>query len=333
MKIVMIGSYAHAVHVLNGLAGLKDVQVVAASPYGPDDSLAFIGKHPATPAGLPVYDDYRKMLDDVRPDVASVYVPMHRIAETCTAAVERGCHVIAEKPLATELADLEALRRAAAKAGVQVIAGLGMRGAPPFQAIRQAVADGRIGRPVLAFGQKSYPFAGRDAVYASRKTYGGSIPWQAIHALDFVAYCAGKDYVRAAAMHANVGHPSHPGMEDTGGILLEFAGGGHAIISFDYFRPFDKSVKRAWGDERLRLAGTEGVLELVDEGKQAELLTPTAQQRLPLPPKRDFVAEFIEHLRDGRPCLMTMAESFRLTEVALKARLAADTGEIVDLTH
>ena len=332
MKIAMIGSFAHAGAMLNGLAGVPDARVVAASPYGPEDRLAFIGKHPMTPADLPVYQDYRGMLEDVRPDLAGVYVPMHRIAEVCMAAAERGCHVVAEKPLATELADLEKLRQAVRRSGVQVIAALGMRGEPCFQAIRKAVQDGLVGRCVLAFGQKSYPFAAREAVYANRQTYGGSIPWQAIHALDVVGYCAGRDYARVAAMHANVAHPTHPGMEDAGGILLEFAGGGQAIISFDYLRPWDKAVKRPWGDERLRLVGTEGVLELVEQGQQVELLTPAAQQRLPLPPGRNFVGEFIEHLRDGRPCLLTMEESFRMTEVALKARLAADTGKIVALT-
>ena len=61
----------------------------------------------------------------------------------------------------------------------------------------------RLGRPILALGQKSYPFATRDDFYKTRRTYGGSIPWQAIHALDFLSYCCGKDYARVAAMQSS----------------------------------------------------------------------------------------------------------------------------------
>ena len=332
MKIAMVGSYAHVGNVLNGVLGLEDVRIVAATPYGPADKLGFIGRHQAAPANLPVYDDYRKMIDETKPDLVSVYVPMYQIAEVSTAAAERGCHVIAEKPLAITLADLETLRGAVEKNNVQIIASLGMRGAPAFQAVRQAVECGRIGEPVHAFGQKSYPFGARGEIYKKRETYGGSIPWQAIHALDFVAYCVGKDYKRVAAMHANVAHGEYGGTEDTGGILLEFAGGGHAVISFDYFRPFTRGTGRNWGGDRLRVVGTEAEVEVLDDGNRVVLMTPTSKEDVPLPPGRDVVAEFIELLRGRREdCLLSCAESLRMTEVALKAREAADTGTVIDL--
>ena len=256
MKLAIIGSYGHVGLVLNGLEKLPDVALAAAARWGPDDPLAFVGTRPAAPGDLPVYDDYCRMLDEVRPELVGVFLPLYRNAEASIAAAERGAHVVSEKPLATTLAGLSALREAVSRAGVRIAALLGMRGDPPYQAIRRVVADGRIGEPVLAFGQKSYPFAGRDDFYKRRETYGGSIPWAAIHALDFVSYCAGKDYARVAAVHSNAAHPTHPGMEDAGAILLDFAGGGHAAVTFDYLRPWSDEVRgqRDWGDERLRIA-------------------------------------------------------------------------------
>jgi predicted dehydrogenase len=331
MKLAMIGSYGHTSIVLKSSA-LRDVELVAVARYGPEDKLPFVGKSKATPAGTPVFDDYRKMLDEVRPDLVSVCRPLHRNAEASIAAAQHGCHILSEKPLATTLEDLEALRSAVEKAKVRICAMFQMRGQPVFQAVRQIVAEGRIGKPILAFGQKSYPFGQRDEFFRRRATFGGTIPWVAIHALEFISYCTGKDYTKVAAMHSNESLADCEA-EDNGGLLLEFSGGGHAVISFDYLRPMAEGVKRRHGDDRLRIAGTAGIVEIVEEGTRVVLMTPTDVQDVPLPPGRDLFAEFVASIRDGQgqQCLVTPEESFRITEVALKARAAADSGAAIKL--
>ena len=80
-----------------------------------------------------------------------------------------------------------------------------------------------------------------------------------IHALDCISFCTGQDYRRVAALASNQAHPSHPGMEDQGGLIAELSGGGVAVINFDYLRPWG-TFRRPWGDDRLRLAGTGSIL-------------------------------------------------------------------------
>ncbi len=331
MRIAIIGSYGHVGYILNSAALQQGASIVAAARYGPDDALGFVGASAAAPATLPVYDDYRKMLDEVRPDVVGVFMPLYRNAEAAIAAAQRGCNILGEKPLATTLDDLAALRQAVGGSGVKLASLLAMRAEPVFQTIRQSVQSGRIGRPVLACGCKSYPFNQRDDYYKTRATYGGSIPWQAIHAIDFVSYCTGCDYTRAAAMHSNASHPTHEGMEDNGGVLLEFRGGGHAVISFDYLRPWSAGVKRAWGGDALRISGTEAMIETVDDLAGVRLTTPTGVETLPLAAPRDLVAGFIAAIEGRGECVISADESFRATEVALRARDAADKGIVVDL--
>jgi predicted dehydrogenase len=331
MKLAMIGSYGHVQVVLDSLPGLAEVKLAAAARYGAEDKLAFVGRRPAAPKGLPVYDDYRKMLDEVKPDVVSVCMPLHRNAEASMEAARRGIHVLSEKPLATTLSDLTELRKAVAQAGVRICAMFPMRATPPFQAVRKVIQEGRIGKPILAFAQKSYPFGQRDDLYRRRETYGGTIPWVAIHALEFISYCVGKDYSRVAAMQSNESLSGYPGCEDNGGILLEFRGGGHAIISFDYLRPKAAGVDRRHGDERLRIAGTDGIVEVVEEGTRVVLMTPTDVQEVPLPPGRDLLGEFIASIQGRGDCIVSPEDSFRITEVALKARDAADAGKFVEL--
>ena len=329
MRLAVIGSYGHVNLVMEGLRHLPRVQLVAAARWGPDDPMSFL-RHEAAPAGLSIYDDYRGMLLNERPEVAVVCMPLYRLAEASIAAAEAGCHVFSEKPLATTLADLDRLRTAVARSGVQLAAMLAMRGEPAFRTIRQAIRAGRIGRVLYATAQKSYPFNRRDDFYKNRQTYGGSIPWQLIHALDYVAWCTGQDYRRVAAMADNLAHPTHPGMEDQGGVLAKLSGGGTAVFNFDYLRPWGKHA-RPWGDDRLRIAGTDGIIETKDSAKAVELTTPDNTELLPLEPARNLFADWITALAGQGESPITSEESFRITEVALRAREAQDAGCAIDL--
>ncbi len=328
MKLAIIGSYGHVGVALEGLKETPDVELAAAARWGAGDPLGFAGEPPW--AGLTVHEDYRAMLDAVRPDVAAVFTPFAQLATAAAAAAERGCHVFMEKPLATTCADLERLREAVYTAGVQLAGCFTMRGAPAVRTVRQAVRHGRIGKVLCAAAQKSYPFNVRDEFYGTRESYGGTIPWIGIHALDCLAWCTGQDYRRVAAVAGNLAHPSRPGMEDAGGILAELTGGGAAVIRFDYLRPWGKASRR-WGDDRLRIAGTEGILETTDCGEAVELTTPDAAEMLPLAEPVNVFAEFVAGLRGRRQPYISTEESFRMTEVALKARDAQDSGAFVDV--
>ncbi len=329
MKLAMIGAQGHVRFVLDSPALGRDVELVAAARHGDDDATDYAAWKPG--GELAIYDDPVRMLDAVQPDVVCVCMPLYRNAEASTAAAERGCHVFSDKPLATELADLRRLREATERAGVRIAAMFNMRCAPPYQAVRQIVAEGGIGGPVLASVQKSYPFGTRPDFYRRRQTYGGTIPWIAIHALELIRFTTGERFVRVAAMHGNLSQPDYPGAEDHGGLLLELTGGGHAVVRFDYLRPKAPGVQRRHGDDRLRIAGTEGIVEVVEEGTAVRLTTPTEVLAPPLPPGVDLFADFIASVRGGGECIVTPADAFEITEAALKARHAADTGTIVDL--
>ncbi len=66
------------------------------------------------------FRDFRKMLDAVEKQIDAVVVstPDHTHAVATIAALERGKHVYCEKPLAHTVAEVRAMRAAAAKAGV-----------------------------------------------------------------------------------------------------------------------------------------------------------------------------------------------------------------------
>ena len=80
-----------------------------------------------------------------------------------------------------------------------------------FQAAREAVQQGAIGEPILISSQKSYKYgAKRPWFYKERRTYGGTIPWVGIHALDYMKWVSGQKYTYVAAYEGNKAHPQSP---------------------------------------------------------------------------------------------------------------------------
>ena len=331
MKLALAGCYGHCNAMIASALACADVDVVAVARYGADDSLKIRHVPGVDLDALAIYNDWRTMLDEVQPDIVGAFMPFSQNAAVSLEAARRGCHIVGEKPLATTLKDLAALRQAVTDAGVQVAAFLPMRGSPAYQAAYGIVQAGRIGQPILATAQKSYPFKSRDEFFKTRRSYGGSIPWVAIHAIDYVHYCTGLDFVRVAAMQSNRAHPTHPGCEDNGGILLEMTGGSHAVITFDYLRPWADGVQRRHGDDRLRIAGSDGIVEVTAEGGEVRLMTPETVETVELPPAADLFGRFVDTILGRGEPLITTADSLRMTEVALLARLAADERRIVEL--
>jgi predicted dehydrogenase len=330
LRVATIGTIGHIAYILDGLKADPTCTFVAAARTEPDERLdPVLDSEPAKRDGPKVYDDYRRMLDEIKPDVACVCMEYYRNAEGCIAAAEHGCHVICEKPIATELADLDRLRETVGRMGVRLTALFATRFEGHFLAARKAVANGLIGQPVLAFGQKSYKFATRPDWYKDRRTYGGTILWVAIHAIDFVRFVTGLEYTCVAGHQANKAHPDYPGLEDCGALLFGLSNGGQAVITFDYLRP---SHAGSHGDDRLRIAGTTGVLELRPGDDVCQAIT-NRQAIVELQHEGDvnLFADFVKELRGQGRHLIGPDEPFRVMEVALKAREAADTGRTISL--
>lgn len=94
-----------------------------------------------------VYADYQTMLDKLAGelDFVDVAVPPSLHAEIAGAALDRGLHVLCEKPLTTSVADAIALTKKAVYARRTVFPCHNYRHAPSVRAVRRVLDDGLIG--------------------------------------------------------------------------------------------------------------------------------------------------------------------------------------------
>ena len=96
-----------------------------------------------------VTSDYRDLL--ARQDIAAVSIATPDFAhrEIAVAAAQAGKHILVEKPLATTVADAEAILQAVEAAGVKLMVDYHNRANPAFTAARQAVDAGELGAPAI----------------------------------------------------------------------------------------------------------------------------------------------------------------------------------------
>lgn len=97
------------------------------------------------------YSDYRKMLDEAKPDVVSIGPRwLDRHCEMATACLERGVHVYMEKPLCRDLNEADRIIRACETTHAKLALAHTTRYSPKFLRVRELIADGRIGE-ILEF--------------------------------------------------------------------------------------------------------------------------------------------------------------------------------------
>lgn len=325
MKAVIIGTSGHIDLALSVRDRLPELEFVGLAPGSADEPAREFFVDRMEPALIPYYDDYRRMLDREKPDAAVVAPFFHLQAAVAMDCLRRGIHVFVEKPMASSLQELSALRRAHAESGRVLCPMMSSRAVPEFLAAFEAVRDGMVGEPLVITAQKSYKLGSRHPMYSLRRTYGGTIPWVAIHALDWVWWFSGGGVVEAAAGHTTKGNRGHGELESSGAIFLRLANGGSAVVSFDYFRPGGAPTH---GDDRLRVAGERGVVEVM-AGEAVLMRDEGPPRTLPHGEPRSLFRDFIRSVEGKGAPPMTPEDAFGVAELALLCREAADSGAAV----
>ncbi len=328
LQVGVIGLKGHQGVALSGIAQREDCRLAAVCDDD-ESKLAEAAQGPAADENTLTFTDAQQMLAEVELDVVVEAGTDNLRGQTIIACAERGIHVLAEKPLAFTLEELDQVRAAVDRAGVQLSMLLTMRYEPAYLAIKQAVGDGVLGQVCLATMQKSYRLGQRPAWQRRKATFSGIIPFIGIHALDLIRYTSGCHFVSGAGYQGNVGHPAMGDMEDSACLALQLDNGASAAVRLDYCRP---QAAPTHGDDRLRLAGNAGVIEATGCGETVTLITQDQGPReLELPPALDQWDNFIGSLCGDEECLVPAADCFYITEVVLRLRDAVIRGLVAEL--
>lgn len=274
--------------------------------------------------GIPhAFDDYRAMLDSVDLDLVAIVTPVHLHHPMTVASLNKGCHVLVEKPTAMDLAEATDMYRRAQAAGVLHLIDHELRFNPTRMRMAQLIQEGYIGRPFHALITSSSGFRADPNApwswWSSKAMGGGGVGAAASHQVDLLRWWLGE--IRAVSSQVRTfitrrpdpetGAPREVDADDFFVFLCDMDNGAQATVQVSY-------VTRQPAGPRVEIHGAEGSLVLDNEdrlwGRRAgdsaptELTLPDPAAELPGIPanvyNRSFVhlaREMVAAIQAGRP--------------------------------
>ncbi|MBP3311436.1 MAG: Gfo/Idh/MocA family oxidoreductase [Butyricicoccus sp.] len=322
IRVCIAGNSGHAATVTRALPRLPQVEIAGWCRAWDGEPMSEVledfqklGLHPTE------YPDYQTMVREAKPDVLVVDGQYGDHEDMTIWALEQGLHVYCDKPLALSLEGLERVRAAAEAAPGVLWAMQTARYDPWFYTAHKLIEARAVGEVRLLSAQKSYRLGTRADFFRDRVRQGGLIPWVAIHGIDFIRYMCPLPVEAVFAAHSTVGNGGYGDLEATSQLMMTMQGGVCAQVSADYLRPANAPTH---GDDRVRVVGTEGVLEVRDDKVWLINADHDGVEPEPLMDVPAIFEDFIHTLEGAGLGLLDMEESFEDSRLALLARDAAD---------
>lgn len=269
LRHVLVGVGATVLGMHRPAFSLPTTQLV-----GVTDVNAALAEQRAEELGCPAFPDYPSMLSATRPDVVVIMTPHPFHAEIAIAALEAGCHVLCEKPMAVHVGEADAMIAAAERAGRLLAVSLQFRHRPEIVAAKQIVDAGGLGElqrvDVLACWTRANRYYQQMPWRGTWKGEGGGVLMnQAPHNLDLACYLAGPPS-RVVAWTRTRLQPIEA--EDTAHAMLSWPGGAMGTIH--------ASTAEADTGDRIELLGTGGRLLVTPGHLTYERFSPDLRQHV-----------------------------------------------------
>ena len=140
------------------------------------------------------YSSLSAVLSAESPDLLSVATPVHLHAQQTREALDAGCHVLCEKPMARTLDECQGMIELAEQKGLILGVSLDKRFSPVFQRAHELIRAGDIGVPrfIRVHWTASIDW-GAESLRSRRITGGGVFQDVGSHFVDLCAWPMGSD--------------------------------------------------------------------------------------------------------------------------------------------
>jgi UDP-N-acetylglucosamine 3-dehydrogenase len=250
-------------------------------------------------------------------------------------AIQRGIHVLVEKPIAETEADGQALIDLARQNKVVLAIGHIERHNPAVQALKPELESGRLGPIFEIHAQRVGPFPARIRDV-------GVVLDLATHDIDVISHLAGSPAVR---VYAETQQNVHSTREDTLSGLIRFANGITGVLQVNWLTPTKSrrvTVLGAGGMfevdyitqdltfyQNVQTLGGFSNLQLLRGVSEGRIIREKIDKREPL---RLELEDFINAIRDQRSPHVTGEDSLNALRIASALVTSGQTHQAVELT-
>jgi myo-inositol 2-dehydrogenase/D-chiro-inositol 1-dehydrogenase len=328
LKVAVIGTgFIGSVHAKN-LARHPGAELVAVS----DANLEF-AKKVAAVTGATVAGNVAEIFNNKDIQAVLIATPTDTHVEYLRRAADAGKAIYCEKPIGLDYAEAEKAVRAVRAAGVPVMLGFNRRFDASHAAVKQALAQGEIGKVEIVQLTNRGP---KPPPVSYIKGSGGQFRDQTIHFFDLLRWLTNDEPVDIYAIGDALVDPAigEAGDIDTSIVSMRLASGAFCQI--------DSSRRAAYGyDERIEVFGSEGMLESkrqnfrglsLYKGRQvcSDGLHPGWFERIEQS-YYDAIDAFLKSVEQGTPPSPSLEDGLKAQLIADKATESMKTGQPIKI--
>ncbi len=200
LRYALIGAGSAARAHLRDILGVRGVELVGIADPAPPQAWRIPRDHEAAPR----FGDAKAMIQQTSPDLVSVCTPTSFHCDLVLQALAGGAHVVCEKPMATTMAQAEAMEQARRTADRLGAVNFSCRNIGSFRAVRDLILSGTQGRVTRVnavylqgyLGDPRVPWSWRSDVALAGF---GALGDLGVHMIDSVRFLTGLEFRRVVA--------------------------------------------------------------------------------------------------------------------------------------
>lgn len=325
LRAAVIGLGAMGRHHVRVLGEIADVDLIAVADINGDTVARFTERRL-----IRGYTDAVELLDREQPDIVSVAVPTGQHLPVTLLAIERGIHVLVEKPIAATIAEAVTMIESAERAGVRLMVGHVERFNPAIIELKRRLPQAGQIFQLLARRVGPFPDRIRDV---------GVVVDLASHDIDAMRFLLGRPVESLYAQTAQRIHTDH---EDMLFGTVRFAGGIIAGLDVNWLTPTKIRELTIVGSHGTFIANylSQDLIFLENAAVPSEWEDFASLQDIrgvsegntiryafrKQEPLRAELEAFVEYVRNGGPCPAPPEDAVEALRVALGLIQSAHTG-------
>ena len=267
-------------------------------------------------------------------EAVTIATPTSTHFEIAKTAIERGIHVLIEKPISDNIDQAKHLCELADKHGVTLAVGHIERHNPVIASVKQDLLKGEFGDVISISARRvsSFPQRIKDV---------GVIFDIGIHDIDIIRYLANSEIEKVFALAGKIQHPK---FEDHANILLQFKNGIKGMIDCNWLTPMkvrklsltcsEKYVELDYISQSVRISSSQlGAFNEADLSSipwEYDTCEITLSRQEPL---KNELNDFLSCIDSGKPPLVNGWDGVRAIEIAYAAQRSSRDGCIVDISE
>jgi len=281
------------------------------------------------------YISYQDLFQKEKPEAVSITVPTAEHEKVAAYALEKGAHVLVEKPIAATVEEGKRLIALANKLDRQLMVGHIIRFNPAMQSLKTRLENGDLGKIFQVFCRRAGPFPARIRDV-------GVVVDLAPHDVDIMRFLTGMNPMRVFAETEQQLHTDH---EDLLFGLLRFPEGITGALEINWLTPTKMRETLVLGEKGLFRVddlmqdlffyeNTQAVGELWSPFRAIRGVSEGSMTRFPIKrqePLKAELAAFINAIREGHKMPVTGQDGLEALRISLALVESGKTHRVIEL--